>query len=109
MISRSEGFFESVKSERLRVPEDIGYASLNVTDDLPHVNGIQQHRGAMGEFAVNVLNSLLQSNHRGFDAVATGTHIDGTWLEGDTLRPVPRAALARSKPSAEKVDHANQD
>lgn len=97
VISRSDGFFEAVKSEGLRVPEDIGYASLNVADDLPNVSGIQQHRGAMGEFAVDVLNSLLQSNQRGFNAVANGTHIDGTWHEGATLRPVAAAAGSVSR------------
>ncbi len=88
VISRSEGFFEAVRAEGLRIPHDIGYASLNVVDDVPNASGIQQHRAEMGEFAVEILNSLLQSNQRGFNAVAHGTHVDGTWQEGGTVRPL---------------------
>jgi len=93
VISRSEGFFEAVKQEGLKIPRDIGYASLNVADDQPGSSGIQQHRQAMGEFAVDVLNSLLQSNQRGFHAIPHGTQVDGTWQEGKTLRPRPKAAV----------------
>lgn len=91
VISRSDGFFEAVKLEGIKIPRDVGYASLNVTDDQPNSSGIQQHRHAMGEFAIDVLNSLLQSNQRGFHAIPHGTHVDGTWHEGKTLRPLPKA------------------
>ena len=94
VISRSDGFFEAVKREGLRIPRDIGDASLNVDHDLPNCSGIQQQRHAMGEFAVDVLNSLLQSNRRGFNRIPHGTHVDGTWHEGKTLRPVPKSARA---------------
>ena len=91
VISRSDGFFEAVRAEGLRIPQDIGYVSLNVVDDMPNASGIQQHRAEMGEFAVEILNSLLQSNQRGFNAVAHGTHVDGTWHEGSTVRPLKAA------------------
>lgn len=94
VISRSDGFFDAVKREGLRIPRDIGYASLNVDDDQPNCSGIQQQRHAMGEFAVDVLNSLLQSNRRGFNRIPHGTQVDGTWHEGKTLRPVPKSARA---------------
>lgn len=88
VMSRSEGFFEAARLEGLRIPGDIGYASLNVVDDHPDASGIQQNRHAMGEFAVDVLNSLLQGNHRGFHEIPHGTLVDGTWHEGKTLRPL---------------------
>jgi Transcriptional regulators len=103
VISRSEGFFEAVRAEGLRIPQDIGYASLNVVDDVPHASGIQQHRNEMGEFAVELLNSLLQSNQRGFNTVPHGTHVDGTWHEGNTVRPLPRAETQRSKTKSRPV------
>jgi LacI family transcriptional regulator len=90
VISRSEGFFEAIRREGLRVPRDIGYVSLNVIDDQPNVSGVVQHRETMGAVAVDVLNSLLQSNHRGHHQVPQGTLVDGTWQEGKTLRAVAR-------------------
>lgn len=95
VISRSDGFFEAVAKEGLEIPRDIGYASLNVADDVPQASGIQQHRSEMGEFAVEVLNSLLQSNQRGFNAVPHGTHVDGTWHEGSTIRAPGKTARAK--------------
>jgi len=95
VISRSDGFFEAVAKEGLEIPRDIGYASLNVADDVPQASGIQQHRSEMGEFAVEVLNSLLQSNQRGFNAVPHGTHVDGTWHEGSTIRPLGKITRAK--------------
>src|SRR5690606_17433586 len=86
VISRSEGLFEAVHAEGLRIPQDIGYASLNVADDVSDASGIQQHRNEMGGIAVELLNSLLQSNQRGFNTVPHGTHVDGTWHEGKTVR-----------------------
>ena len=99
VISRSEGFFETVRREGLRIPADIGYASLNVVDDLPNVSGIVQHRDTMGAVAVDVLNSLLQRNQRGYHPVPQGTVVDGTWQEGRTLRSLPAPRSRRKHPS----------
>jgi LacI family transcriptional regulator len=96
VISRSEGFFEAIRQEGLRVPRDIGYVSLNVVDDRPNVSGVLQHRETMGAVAVDVLNSLLQRNHRGGHAVPQGTLVDGTWQEGRTLRPRPAKGRKKS-------------
>jgi LacI family transcriptional regulator len=85
VISRCDRFFEAAKQEKLRVPEDIGYVSLNISDDRPGASGIDQNRKTMGSIAVDALNSLLLRNQRGQQDVATGTLVDGTWHEGDTL------------------------
>lgn len=87
VINRSDGLFDAIRGEGLRVPEDIGYVSLNVVDDEPGVSGVVQHRDTMGAVAIDVLNSLLQRNHRGYHDVPQGTLVDGTWQEGWTLRP----------------------
>lgn len=96
VINRSEDFFPAAAAEGLRIPADLGYVSLNVIDDAPGVSGILQHREVMGAAAVDVLNSLLQRNHRGFNPVAIGTQVDGSWCEGTTL-PVRNAKPARQE------------
>lgn len=95
VINRSEDFFSAADAEGLRVPADLGYVSLNVIDDRPGVSGILQHRDIMGATAIDVLNSLLQRNQRGFQPVSLGTQVDGSWTEGTTL-PVRRAPRAGS-------------
>ena len=84
VISRCDDVLAAAAAARLRVPRNLGYASLNVVDDAPNVSGILQHRDVMGATAVDVLHSLLHRNHRGPHAVAQGTQIDGSWHEGRT-------------------------
>lgn len=88
VISRSHHFLEAVKLEGLRIPDDIGYISLNVNDDFRNATGIRHRRDILGATAVDVLNSLLQRNHKGPDDVSLGTQVDGIWQEGETLPPL---------------------
>jgi LacI family transcriptional regulator len=87
VISRCDCFFEAAAGLGLRVPNEIGYVSLNVTDDVEGVTGIHQHRDIMGATAIDVLNSLLQRNFRGGNKVSVGTQVDGSWIDGNTLLP----------------------
>jgi LacI family transcriptional regulator len=86
VISRCNDVLAAAAAVKLRVPRDLGYASLNVLDDTPGVSGILQHRDVMGAAAVDALHGLLHRNHRGPHAVAQGTQIDGSWHEGRTVR-----------------------
>ncbi len=88
VISRCDDFFEAADAEGIRIPEDLGYVSLNVSDDRPNVSGVFQHRKEMGATAIDVLNSLLQRNQRGKNAYSVGTQVDGSWRRGDSLPPL---------------------
>jgi len=93
VISRCDHVLPAAAVLKLRIPRDLGYASLNVVDDAPHVSGIFQHRDAMGATAVDVMHSLLHRNHRGPNENCQGTHIDGSWRPGRTVRnPLLKAA-----------------
>ena len=92
VISRCNDVLGAVAALKLRVPRDLGYASLNVVDDAPDVSGILQHRDVMGAAAVDALHGLLHRNHRGPHAVAQGTQIDASWHEGRTVAKRPGRA-----------------
>lgn len=103
VIGRCENFIAAANAEGLQVPRDIGYISLNVVDDEPNASGIDQHRDIMGATAVDVLNSLLQRNQRGFQPASIGTQLDGSWLPGNTLiQRVPDATVPHPKPRRKK-------
>ena len=103
VIGRCEDFIEAAAAEGLRVPEDIGYVSLNIIDDVPGATGIDQHRDVMGATAIDVLNSLLQRNQRGLQPASIGTQVDGTWQEGSTLSPqAPGSRPPKRKSAATK-------
>mgnify|MGYP001565802172 FL=1 len=59
VIGRCDNFIEAAAAEGLPVPEDIGYVSLNIIDEVPNATGIDQHRDIMGATAIDVFNSLL--------------------------------------------------
>jgi LacI family transcriptional regulator len=100
IISRCNDVLPAVAELKLRVPRDLGYASLNVVDDAPDVSGIFQHRDVMGATAVDVLHSLLHRNHRGPHAIAQGTQIDGSWHEGRTVaKPSRRSGVPPRRPA----------
>lgn len=89
VISRCNYFLEAAKAEGISVPQDLGYVSLDTSEDAPNAVGIHYRRDALGAAAVDVLNSLLHRNHTGPLDISVGTQIDGDWQEGDTL---PRIA-----------------
>lgn len=86
VISRCNDVLAAIAALKLQIPRDLGYVSLNVVDDAPHVSGILQHRDVMGATAVDVVHSLLHRNHRGPNEISQGTHVDGSWHEGRTVR-----------------------
>ncbi len=85
VISRCDCFFDAAESLNIKVPEDLAYVSLNVSDDIEDASGIYQHRDVMGATAVDVLSSLLQRNFRGEMQVSVGTQVDGSWRAGKTV------------------------
>ena len=98
VINRSEPFLAAAHAERLRIPEDLGYVSLNVADDLVEgAAGVVQHRTVMGSLAMDVLNTLMLHNQRGFQAVSVGTQVDGEWRDGRTLRRGGARVSARAQ------------
>lgn len=102
VIGRCDNFIEAAAAEGLRVPEDIGYVSLNIIDDVPDATGIDQHRDVMGANAIDVLNSLLQRNQRGPQPASIGTQVDGSWHEGATLGA--KALKKNRKSSRRKIN-----
>ncbi len=71
-----------------RLPQDIGYVSLNASDQQEQVSGIDQRRDVMGAQAVDAVHALLSRSHRGPDEVQAGTIIEGVWRDAGTLRAV---------------------
>lgn len=98
VISRSDRAFQTMTAAGQRVPRDLGYVSLNVVDDAPGVSGILQPRDVMGAAAVDALNSLLLLSHRGPNECSVGTHVDGLWHEGRTVRPLFAGRRAGATP-----------
>ncbi len=72
----------------IRVPEDIGIASLNVLPNDPVHSGICQHEHHIGWLAMNTLVSLISTHERGVPEFPRKALVDGTWNDGQTVRRI---------------------
>lgn len=77
-----------------RVPEDIGYASIDLTNTRVPWSGVDQQAQEVGAATVDLVVTQLQNNEFGLPKYPKTVNIDGIWREGNTLLP-HRIAAAR--------------
>jgi len=70
----------------VRIPEELGYVTLDCLSAPPEASGIQQHPGKVGAAAVEMLTAHLHRNDRGLPEFPTLTYVQGTWSPGKTVR-----------------------
>lgn len=75
-----------LKKRKLAVPRDIGLAVLDATVHIDGITGVHQNIEQMGVSAVDMLVSRLQQGETGIPKVAKVESVEGTWIEGETLR-----------------------
>ena len=89
---------------------DIGVAGIALTENDAFLAGILERDEEIGMTAVDMLVTILRNGERGVPAVPQRTHIEGRWIEGETLRPVlplPSASPASpASPAATPRSHA---
>ncbi len=85
---------ELLQTMGLRVPEDVGYASLDLINKDDPWSGIDQQAREVGAAAVDQVVTQLQNNEFGLPKYPKTVYLDGLWREGNTLLP-HRIAAAR--------------
>jgi LacI family transcriptional regulator len=70
----------------LRVPEDIGVATLTARADEPEIAGVYQNDMLIGATAAEVVIGMLQRNERGLPDNLIYTLVGGIWKPGASLR-----------------------
>ncbi|MDZ4199835.1 MAG: LacI family DNA-binding transcriptional regulator [Kiritimatiellia bacterium] len=71
---------------KIRVPQDIGLAHMNIKFDVPHWSGINRCSRVIGAAAVDLLTSCLQRNETGLPKQAKEVLIKGVWVADQTTR-----------------------
>jgi len=69
----------------LHVPEDVGYASLDLTTKDDPWSGIDQQAMEVGAAAVDQVVTQLQNNEFGLPKYPKTVYMDGLWRDGNTL------------------------
>jgi DNA-binding LacI/PurR family transcriptional regulator len=89
----SSVLLDHLKSLKLRVPRDIGLASL-ACPEMNHVcSGIWQNGRLLGATAIDNIISMLEYNERGLPAQTRVIMVEGVWNNGQTLN-TPVSELA---------------
>jgi len=68
-----------------RVPEDIGVIQLEWRPSRPEIAGMNQHSSVIGEAAVDMLISQINSNETGIQEFPRATLIGATWVDGRSV------------------------
>ncbi|AHF91147.1 transcriptional regulator [Opitutaceae bacterium TAV1] len=88
VVSVHHGFLRDWMEEAgLRVPEDIGYADLDLSGDMfGRVAGMDQNSRFVGAAAIDLIVGQHHRNERGIPAMPTITSVNGSWCDGETVR-----------------------
>ena len=70
----------------LRVPTDIGFASLDCLPSIDSCSGVDLLRGEIGAKTVDLVVEQLQNNELGLPALPKTVNIEGMWCDGNTLK-----------------------
>jgi len=87
IISHEEIVTDWLRSLKIRVPDDIGFVHLNCYDTSGRFAGIYQNGPAIGVAAADMAIAMINRNERGIPALPQSVLIEGTWVEGQTVRP----------------------
>jgi LacI family transcriptional regulator len=71
-------------------PNEIGFISLDQTDDTGKIAGVRKHHSMLGANAVDLLIAKLQHNELGVPEFPRITLLAGKWVEGSSIRALPK-------------------
>jgi LacI family transcriptional regulator len=78
-----------LKSRGAKIPEQVGYASLDLDGDLiefAEASGIDQNSRLVGAAAVDLLVAAIQRGQKGIPSHPVRTMVEGSWRKGKSTR-----------------------
>jgi LacI family transcriptional regulator len=88
VISQDNRVVDWIRTEGLRVPEDIGFANLDLPRTDNGFSGIFQNPELAGAEAVDFLHSLIQRHEYGIPTHPRAILTHGVWSPGSTVQQV---------------------
>lgn len=85
VVSNLSDVLDILHEMGLHVPEDIGYASIDLVHKDSPWSGIDQQAMEVGAAAVDLVVTQLQNNEFGLPKYPKTVYLDGLWREGNTL------------------------
>ncbi len=79
-----------LRARGLKIPQEIGYASLDLDGEVhahPGLSGIDQNCHLVGATAMDMLVSAIHRKQQGIPLHPVRTEVEGTWVAGNSTRP----------------------
>ncbi len=98
IVTRLPEVLTCLRRAGYRVPEDMGVAFHSLHERTQGLSGTKKNSHHIGVMAVDVLVDMLHRNERGAPPYPQMVMIEGSWVEGETLRVPP--LMAKAPPAA---------
>src|SRR3984893_2634742 len=86
IVTRLPEVHRSLKRAGYRVPDDIGVAYHTLDERSRYLSGMKKNSFQIGVMAVDLLVDMLHRNERGIPFRPYLLMVEGSWVEGNTLR-----------------------
>ena len=84
VISKGSFVLPILEKMGLRVPRDVAFVDVFLSDLTGQTAGVRQNHTTVGALAVEILAGQLQHNKFGVPEIPTTTYVEGTWHDGAT-------------------------
>ena len=89
VISNWNELFDVFATARVKLPDDVAFASLDVPPSMPHIAGVVQNHRLVGQRAMEQLAIMTDAYQRGVPEAQSITFIPGYWQDGITAPKKP--------------------
>jgi DNA-binding LacI/PurR family transcriptional regulator len=89
IITGDVNFLEKLAALGIAAPDDLGVACPLLASSHGHMAGVWEDNQQIGRAAVDFLVSLLHQSERGIPTHPQRLLVEGMWVPGRTLRPLP--------------------
>lgn len=95
VIANSHIYFKFCREMGCHPPK-VAYVALNAGSDYPSMAGISQNQNLVGAAAVDTILAQIHRNDYGLPDTPKKLLIQGTWLEGDSVRRAERTSARKT-------------
>ncbi len=89
IIGHEQGMVDWLEALKLRVPEDVGFFRINVTERSRPCAGLDLLPQRLGATAVETVVGMLHRREQGTPRFPLSISLDAEFVDGPTLRPAP--------------------
>jgi LacI family transcriptional regulator len=99
IISNDTFILEWLRSEGIRVPDEIGFIHLGLNEEEPGLSGIDQNHREIGAAAMDLVLSQIHANQSGVPEHMKTVLVYGSWVDGGTTRDLSAACTGHGTPT----------